>query len=58
VEAREDARDAIVGACTLVRSAAVAALTFGHLAGVLVMVAATTVWPTAAVLGHAVLWWR
>ena len=58
VEAREDARGAIVGACALTLFAAVAALTFGHLGGGLVLLASTIVWATAAVLGYVVLWWR
>ena len=57
-EAREDARGAIVGACALTLFAAVAALTFGHLSGGVVLVISTVVWATAAVLGYVVLWWR
>lgn len=58
VEAREDARGAIVGACALTLFAAVAALTFVHLASGLVLLASTIVWATAAVLGYVILWWR
>lgn len=57
-EAREDARGAIVGACSLALFAAVAALTFGHLPGGVSLVISTVVWATAAVLGYVVLWWR
>jgi Protein of unknown function (DUF3147) len=57
-EAREDARGAIVGACALALFAAVAALTFGHLPGGVVLLISTVVWAAAAVLGYAVLWWR
>ena len=57
-EAREDARGAIVGASALTLFAAVAALTFGHLSGGLVLLASTVVWAAAALLGYVVLWWR
>jgi hypothetical protein len=57
-EAREDARGAIVGACALALFAAVAALTFGHLPGGVVLLLSTVVWAAAAVLGYVVLWWR
>ena len=57
-EAREDARGAIVGASALTLFAAVAALTFGHMPGGLVLLASTVVWVGAAVLGYVVLWWR
>ena len=57
-EAREDARGAIVGACALTLFAVVAAVTFGHLAGGLVLALATIVWALVAVIGYLVLWWR
>lgn len=57
-DAREDARGAIVGACGLTLFAAVAALTFGHLAGALALLAATVVWAAGSLLGYIVLWWR
>jgi hypothetical protein len=57
-EAREDARGAIVGACALALFAAVAALSFGHLPGGVVLLISTVVWATASVLGYVVLWWR
>jgi len=57
-EAREDARGAIVGACALTLFAAVAALTFGHLPGGVVLVISAVVWAAAAALGYVVLWWR
>jgi hypothetical protein len=57
-EAREDARGAIVGACALTLFAAVAALTFGHLPGGVVLAVSTVVWAAGAVLGYVVLWWR
>jgi hypothetical protein len=57
-EAREDGRGAIVGACALTLFAAVAALTFGHLPGGVVLAISTVVWAAAAMLGYVVLWWR
>lgn len=57
-EAREDARGAIVGACALTLFAAVAALTFGHLPGGVVLAISTVVWAATAMLGYVVLWWR
>jgi uncharacterized protein DUF3147 len=57
-EAREDARGAIVGACALALFAAIAALTFRHLPGGIVLAISTAVWTAAAMLGYAVLWWR
>jgi len=45
-------------ACALTQFAPVAALTFGRLAGGLVLLAATIVWVTAAVLRYVILWWR
>ncbi len=57
-EAREDARGAIVGACALTLFAAVAALTFGHLPGGVVLAISTVVWAATALLGYVVLWWR
>jgi hypothetical protein len=58
VDAREDARGAIVGASALTLFAAVAALTFGHVPGGVVLGLATVVWAAAALLGYVVLWWR
>ena len=58
IEQEEDARGAIVGASALTLFAAVAALTFGHLSGGLVLLASTVVWAAAALLGYVVLWWR
>jgi phosphotransferase system glucose/maltose/N-acetylglucosamine-specific IIC component len=57
-EAREDARGAIVGACALALFAAVAALTFVHESGGVVLLISTVVWASVAVLGYVVLWWR
>jgi Protein of unknown function (DUF3147) len=56
-DAREDARGAIVGACALTLFAAVAALTFGHLPGGVVLALATVVWLVVSVLAYVALWW-
>jgi Protein of unknown function (DUF3147) len=56
--AREDARGGIVGACALTLFAAVAALTFGHLPGGVVLAISTVVWAVGALLGYVLLWWR
>jgi hypothetical protein len=58
IDAREDARGAIVGASALTLFAAVATLAFGHLGGGLALVLASAAWAAAAVLGYVVLWWR
>jgi hypothetical protein len=58
VDAREDARGAIAGGCAMAVFAAVAALMFGHLAGVLVLAIAAAAWMATAALLYLVLWWR
>lgn len=58
IEAREDARGAVVGGAALAIFALVAALTVGHLAGALALLAAAVAWLLAALLGYALLWWR
>lgn len=58
IDAREDARGAIVGACALTLFAAVAALMFGPLPGGVVLAIAALVWAAAAVLAYRVFWWR
>jgi len=57
-DAREDARGAVVGGAALAIFALVAALTIGHLAGALALLAAAVAWLLAALLGYALLWWR
>jgi len=57
-EAREDARGGIVGACALTLFAAVAALSFRHLPGGIVLLISTVVWAVGALLGYVILWWR
>lgn len=56
--AREDARGGIVGACALTLFAAVAASTFGHLPGGVVLALATVVWVVGSLLMYAILWYR
>jgi Protein of unknown function (DUF3147) len=58
LDAREDARGAIVGGCGLVAFAAVATLALGHMAGALALVLAAIAWAATAVIGYALLWWR
>jgi hypothetical protein len=57
-DAREDARGAILGACALTLFAVAATLSFGHLAGAVVLALSSVVWAAAALLGYVVLWWR
>ena len=57
-EAREDARGGIVAACALTLFAALAALSFGPLAGGLVLLVSTAAWAATALLAYVVLWWR
>ncbi len=56
--AREDARGAVVGGAALALFALVAALTIGHVAGAVALLAAAAAWLLAALLGYALLWWR
>lgn len=57
-EAREDARGAVVGGCGLTAFAVVAALTLGHLAWGLALVAAAGAWAFVALGAYFVAWWR
>jgi hypothetical protein len=58
VDAREDARGAIVGGCALIVFAVLAALTLGHLRGALALLIATGAWLASALLGYLLAWWR
>jgi Protein of unknown function (DUF3147) len=58
VEAREDARGAVMGAAAMVVFAAVAALAFGELAGALALLVATVGWLVTAFGGYTLAWWR
>ena len=58
VDAREDARGAIAGGFALAVFAAVAALSFDHLAGALTLAIAAGAWLATAGLLYVVLWWR
>jgi uncharacterized membrane protein (GlpM family) len=58
VEAREDARGAIVGGCALAIFAAVVALTVEHVSGVIALLIGTAAWLVAAMALYALLWWR
>lgn len=57
-EAREDARGAVMGGCAMAVFAAVAALTFTHLPGGVVLAIAAAAWAATAFAGYFVLWFR
>jgi hypothetical protein len=58
VQAREDARGATIGGAALALFAAVAALTIGHLSGVVSLLLATLSWFVGAFLGYRLAWFR
>ncbi len=58
VEAREDARGAMVGGVALAVFAVVAALTLGSLNAAIALALAAFAWLGVAVSGYAGLWWR
>jgi hypothetical protein len=57
VDAREDARGAIAGGFALAVFAAVAAVSFGHVAGALALAVAALAWLVTAGLLYAAFWW-
>jgi len=58
LEAREDARGAIIGGGALMIFAALAALSLRHLPGALALLIAAGAWLAGALLGYVILWWR
>jgi hypothetical protein len=56
VEAREDARGAVIGRCALALFAA--ALTLGNLSGAVALLLATGAWFAGAPIGYLVAWFR
>ena len=58
VDAREDARGAVAGGFALAVFAAVAAVSFGHVAGALALAIAAVGWLVTAGLLYALFWWR
>lgn len=58
IDAREDARGAIAGGFALAVFAAVAAVSFGHVAGALALAIAGLAWLVTAGLLYLVCWWR
>jgi Protein of unknown function (DUF3147) len=58
VDAREDARGAIIGACGLAVFAVVATLALGRMPGALALGLAGLAWAATALLGYGLLWWR
>jgi uncharacterized protein DUF3147 len=57
-DAREDARGAIAGGFALAVFAAVAAVSFGHVAGALALAIAALAWIVTAGLLYLICWWR
>jgi hypothetical protein len=58
VDAREDARGAIVGGAALTAFAVVGELTLSHIPGGLALAAATVAWVAVGGALYALLWWR
>jgi hypothetical protein len=58
VEAREDARGAVIGGLALGAFAAVAALTLGRMNGAVALLLATAAWFVTAFTGYFVAWYR
>jgi hypothetical protein len=58
VDAREDARGAVVGGLAMVVFALIAASLFGKIAGALGLAAASAGWVLTALAGYAIAWWR
>jgi drug/metabolite transporter (DMT)-like permease len=58
VDAREDARGAIVGGCALVIFAAVAAVSLHRVPGAVALLLAAVAWILVALFGYVGLWWR
>lgn len=58
VEAREDARGAVLGGCALALFAAVAAICFGHLNAAVALLLATVAWFAGALVGYVAVWLR
>jgi hypothetical protein len=58
VEAREDARGAMVGGVALAVFAAVAALTLGQVSAAAALALAAVSWLVVALGGYDALWWR
>lgn len=58
VEAREDARGAVMGGCALILFAVVAAVTLGRLSPAIALLLASVAWLAGALLGYLVAWFR
>lgn len=58
VEAREDARGAVMGGFAMAAFAAVGAVTFGHLSGGVALLLAAVAWLVVALLGYLIAWFR
>jgi hypothetical protein len=58
VDAREDARGAVIGGCGLIAFAVVAALTLTEVPPAVALLLAAAVWMLVALGGYAVFWWK
>lgn len=58
IEAREDARGAVLGGCAMALFALVAALTLGKLSDVVALLLATIAWFAGALGGYLLVWFR
>jgi hypothetical protein len=58
VDAREDARGAIVGGCGLIVFAVVAAVTLNELPPAVALLLAAAAWALVALGSYAVFWWK
>ncbi|MEA2159785.1 MAG: hypothetical protein QOD66_2165 [Solirubrobacteraceae bacterium] len=58
VDAREDARGAVIGGCGLIAFALVAALALTSVAPALALLLAATAWTIVALGGYAGFWWK
>jgi hypothetical protein len=58
VDAREDARGAVIGGCGLIAFAVVAALALTDLAPAVTLLLAAIAWTIVALGGYAVFWWK
>ncbi len=58
LQAREDARGAVLGGCAMALFAAVAAVMFVHAGALVALLAATAAWLLGAVAGYVILWLR
>lgn len=58
VDAREDSRGSILGACAMALFAIAATLALGHIGGAIALLIASAIWVVAALSLYLILWWR